>query len=58
MHRSGGLAAIGDTPVVAATRLVDSGCAEVWVKLESANPTMHFQRSRSTLVLGSIGFVD
>lgn len=39
MNRSGGLGAIGDTPVVQLTQLVDDGCAEVWVKLEAANPT-------------------
>jgi len=39
MQRSGGLAAIGGTPVVRLERLVDDGCAEVWVKLEAANPT-------------------
>jgi cysteine synthase A len=37
--RVGGLAAIGNTPVVRLSRLVDAGCAEVWVKLEAANPT-------------------
>ena len=39
MERPGGLAAIGDTPVVRLDRLVEPGMAEVWVKLESANPT-------------------
>ena len=33
------LGAIGSTPVVRLERLVESGMAEVWVKLESANPT-------------------
>jgi cysteine synthase A len=33
------LDAIGETPVVRLERLVESGMAEVWVKLESANPT-------------------
>ncbi len=33
------LAAIGDTPVVRLDRLVEPGMAEVWVKLESYNPT-------------------
>lgn len=37
--RTGALAAIGSTPVVRAERLVEPGMAEVWVKLESANPT-------------------
>jgi cysteine synthase A len=34
-----GIDAIGGTPVVRLERLVDDGSAEVWVKLESANPT-------------------
>lgn len=34
-----GIDAIGGTPVVQLDGLVDDGCAEVWVKLESANPT-------------------
>jgi cysteine synthase len=33
------LAAIGHTPVVRLTRLVEPDMAEVWVKLESHNPT-------------------
>ena len=33
------LGAIGGTPVVRLERLVEPGMAEVWVKLESANPT-------------------
>ena len=37
--RPGGLAAIGGTPVVRLARLVDDRCAEVWVKMEAANPT-------------------
>jgi cysteine synthase A len=39
MGRSGGLAAIGNTPVVRLSKLVDDRSAEVWVKLEGANPT-------------------
>ncbi len=39
MTREGGLSAIGNTPLVRLSRLVDSECAEVWVKLEGANPT-------------------
>ena len=34
-----GIDAIGGTPVVRLEQLVDEDCAEVWVKLESANPT-------------------
>lgn len=37
--RPGALAAIGNTPVVRLRRLVEPGMAEVWVKLESHNPT-------------------
>ncbi len=33
------LGTIGSTPVVQVERLVEPGMAEVWVKLESANPT-------------------
>ena len=33
------LGAIGSTPVVRLERLVESGMAEVWIKLESHNPT-------------------
>ena len=39
MERTGGLAAVGGTPVVRLAGLVDGDCAEVWVKVESANPT-------------------
>jgi cysteine synthase A len=35
----GGIDGIGDTPVVRLERLVGGDCAEVWVKLEAANPT-------------------
>jgi cysteine synthase A len=37
--RPGGLRAIGDTPVVRLSRLSGEDCAEVWVKMEAANPT-------------------
>jgi cysteine synthase len=39
MDRTGGLCAIGNTPVVRLARMADRGCAEVWVKMEAANPT-------------------
>jgi cysteine synthase A len=39
MDRPGGLSAIGDTPVVRLARMAGEGCAEVWVKMEAANPT-------------------
>jgi len=37
--RPGALAAIGGTPTVRLQRLAGPNVAEVWVKLESANPT-------------------
>jgi len=36
---AGVLGTIGSTPVVEVERLVEPGMAEIWVKLESANPT-------------------
>jgi cysteine synthase len=39
IERPAALDAIGATPVVRLERLVDPGMAEVWVKLESHNPT-------------------
>jgi cysteine synthase len=39
MDRTGGLSAIGNTPVVRLTRMADDSCADVWVKMEAANPT-------------------
>ena len=39
MDRPGGLSAIGNTPVVRLARMTGDGCAEVWVKMEAANPT-------------------
>src|SRR5215210_644731 len=37
--RPAALAAIGNTPIVQLTRIVEPESAEVWVKLEAANPT-------------------
>jgi len=37
--RASALAAVGDTPVVRLARLAPPDAAEVWVKLEGANPT-------------------
>ena len=37
--RPAALAAIGNTPIVRLTRIVGPESAEVWVKLEAANPT-------------------
>jgi cysteine synthase A len=39
MDRPGALAAIGGTPLVRLVRLAEPGMAEIWVKLESFNPT-------------------
>src|SRR2546421_5515264 len=39
MDRPGGIGAIGGTPVVRLAHLADRGRAEVWVKMEAANPT-------------------
>ena len=39
VDRPGGLSAIGGTPVVRLAHLAGEGCAEVWVKMEGANPT-------------------
>ena len=38
-QRPGALAGIGNTPIVQLTKLPAPGSAEVWVKLEAANPT-------------------
>jgi cysteine synthase A len=39
MSNAGVLGAIGNTPIVRLARLADDAMAEVWVKLEAANPT-------------------
>ena len=39
MDRPGGLSAIGNTPMVQLARMAGDSCAEVWVKMEAANPT-------------------
>ena len=39
IHRPGALASIGNTPVVKLSSFVGPDAAEVWVKLEAANPT-------------------
>ena len=39
MDRTGGLSAIGNTPVVRLAHMAGDSCAEVWVKMEAANPT-------------------
>jgi cysteine synthase A len=39
VDRPGGISAIGGTPVVRMARIADDSCAEIWVKIEAANPT-------------------
>src|SRR5580765_3820911 len=39
MDRPGALGVIGNTPIVRLATIVEPGMAEVWVKLEAANPT-------------------
>jgi cysteine synthase A len=39
VDRPGGISAIGGTPVVRLARIADDSCAEIWVKIEAANPT-------------------
>jgi cysteine synthase len=46
----GGIGAIGRTPLVRLSRLVDDDCAEVWVKLEGANPTGSY-KDRAALAM-------
>ncbi len=54
MDRSGGIAAIGQTPVVKLGRLAGDECAEVWVKLEAANPTGSYKdRMALTMIEGA-----
>ncbi|WP_413719508.1 PLP-dependent cysteine synthase family protein [Silicimonas sp. MF1-12-2] len=49
----GGLAAIGNTPLVRLGRLVPDGAAEVWVKLEGGNPTGSYKDRMAVSVLMS-----
>src|SRR3954453_20267016 len=51
MNRPGALSAIGDTPVVRLGRLVEPGMAEVWVKLESYNPTGSYKDRMALAVI-------
>lgn len=47
----GGLAAIGNTPIVRLAKLVPKGAAEVWVKLEGGNPTGSYKDRMAISVL-------
>src|ERR1700747_3183331 len=49
--RRGGLSAIGDTPAVRLARLADDRCAEVWVKIEAANPTGSYKDRMALAVM-------
>ncbi|GLI27681.1 cysteine synthase [Agromyces rhizosphaerae] len=48
---TGGLAAIGRTPLVRLEHLVPHGAAEVWVKVEGANPTGSYKDRMAVAVL-------
>ena len=47
----GGLAAIGNTPLVRLGKIVPDGAAEVWVKLEGGNPTGSYKDRMAISVL-------
>ncbi len=47
----GGLAAIGNTPLVRLGKLVPEGAAEVWIKLEGGNPTGSYKDRMAVSVL-------
>ncbi|SDY90397.1 cysteine synthase A [Jannaschia faecimaris] len=49
----GGLAAIGNTPLVRLGKVVPKGAAEVWVKLEGGNPTGSYKDRMAISVLSS-----
>jgi cysteine synthase len=57
MDRPGGLSAIGDTPVVRLARMAGDGGAEVWVKMEAANPTGSY-KDRMALAMIEAAEVD
>jgi cysteine synthase A len=50
---SGGLAAIGNTPLVRLGTLVPNDAAEVWVKLEGGNPTGSYKDRMAVSVLNA-----
>lgn len=52
-HVGGGLAAIGNTPLVRLGKLVPEGAAEVWVKLEGGNPTGSYKDRMAVSVLSA-----
>lgn len=44
--------AVGDTPLVRLTRVVPDGAAEVWLKVESGNPTGSYKDRMAVSVIG------
>ena len=44
-------AAVGDTPLVRLTSVVPEGCGEVWLKLESGNPTGSYKDRMAVSVI-------
>ena len=46
------LEAIGNTPLVRLERVVPGGCGEVWLKLESGNPTGSYKDRMAVSVIG------
>jgi cysteine synthase len=44
-------AAVGDTPLVRLNRVVPEGCGEVWLKLESGNPTGSYKDRMAVSVI-------
>lgn len=49
----GGLAAIGNTPLVQLGKVVPDGAAEVWVKLEGGNPTGSYKDRMAVSLLSA-----
>lgn len=49
----GGLAAIGNTPLIRLGKVVPEGAAEVWVKLEGGNPTGSYKDRMAVSVLSA-----
>ena len=56
-ERPAALAAIGGTPIVRLTRIAGPDAAEVWVKLEAANPTGSY-KDRMALAMIEAAEVD
>ena len=55
-HRPGALAGIGNTPLVKLSALPGDGAADIWVKLEAANPTGSYKdRMALAMIEGARG---